>query len=496
MLREYQVTLDHVFFLDVDQDIAKERILGRLLHQPSGRVYHEKFKQPEVQWKDDVTGEQLIKRDDDTERAFEKRLGSFQARKEEISKFFSDLGVLHVVDANKPADEVYEEIVGILNDSEERKKVADRRKRLSLRMKLPTKEVLPDPHLNQIAMKVSAYMEASMVQLMKNLALSKKYTFAGTLHTTLHKKNKAPLHKKDYMAAILVEGTRYFLLFHAGRAFFIDRKADVAYSPLIHFPKEMNNTVLDGLLTKRNDNDNLAFVVYDAMYHREASLIEVPFLKRLNAVRESVKLLNKAKIVIKEDEVNAEALFSMMTSPRARYMDKDKMDGKNENGNEEENKENGEKKRFIEFVIQDFHPEKKLKQIWEKRKESPFTPEGVMLMPKDYGYYIGLSKNAFIWRPFVKDEINFLINKVLDDSGMPRFEVQVFDWDKEASEGKYLHFDWLSGDIDELEDYVGKVVKCKWENDKITKVPNSGASWGSGTKNRKGGWTYEGHNFF
>ena len=44
-----------------------ERMAGRRAHLPSGRTYHIKFNPPKVAGKDDVTGEDLVQREDDRE---------------------------------------------------------------------------------------------------------------------------------------------------------------------------------------------------------------------------------------------------------------------------------------------------------------------------------------------------------------------------------------------------------------------------------------------
>ena len=54
-----------------------KRITGRLVHPSSGRSYHEQFSPPKVPGKDDITGEDLIKRKDDTEDELKSRLKTF-----------------------------------------------------------------------------------------------------------------------------------------------------------------------------------------------------------------------------------------------------------------------------------------------------------------------------------------------------------------------------------------------------------------------------------
>ena len=59
------VPIDSVVEIDVaDEEIVK-RMSGRRVHVASGRTYHVVFNPPKVAGKDDVTGEDLIQRDDD-----------------------------------------------------------------------------------------------------------------------------------------------------------------------------------------------------------------------------------------------------------------------------------------------------------------------------------------------------------------------------------------------------------------------------------------------
>ena len=50
------------------------RLSGRRVHPPSGRVYHVAFNPPKTEGKDDVTGEDLVQRDDDREETVRRRL--------------------------------------------------------------------------------------------------------------------------------------------------------------------------------------------------------------------------------------------------------------------------------------------------------------------------------------------------------------------------------------------------------------------------------------
>ncbi|MGP1924883.1 MAG: adenylate kinase [Arsenophonus sp. NEOnobi-MAG3] len=68
------ISVDYALEFDVPDEIIVERIVGRRVHTPSGRIYHVKFKPPKIANKDDVTGEKLTIRKDDQEDTLRKRL--------------------------------------------------------------------------------------------------------------------------------------------------------------------------------------------------------------------------------------------------------------------------------------------------------------------------------------------------------------------------------------------------------------------------------------
>ncbi len=84
------VQIDCVVEIDVpDAEIVK-RMSGRRVHVASGRTYHVVFNPPKVAGKDDVTGEDLIQRDDDKEETVKKRLDVYHAQTEPLVKYYSD----------------------------------------------------------------------------------------------------------------------------------------------------------------------------------------------------------------------------------------------------------------------------------------------------------------------------------------------------------------------------------------------------------------------
>jgi adenylate kinase len=77
-----------VFQLVTPVDIILGRMANRWIHQPSGRVYNVGFNDPKVPGKDDVTGEPLIQREDDSEATWRKRLSKFEETSSELLGFY------------------------------------------------------------------------------------------------------------------------------------------------------------------------------------------------------------------------------------------------------------------------------------------------------------------------------------------------------------------------------------------------------------------------
>lgn len=73
-LKEAGVKIDYVVEIDVSDEEIVQRMSGRRVHEGSGRTYHVVYNPPKEEGKDDVTGEPLIQRADDTEETVRKRL--------------------------------------------------------------------------------------------------------------------------------------------------------------------------------------------------------------------------------------------------------------------------------------------------------------------------------------------------------------------------------------------------------------------------------------
>ncbi|KAG5950689.1 hypothetical protein E4U53_004586 [Claviceps sorghi] len=74
--------------------VILQRIAGRWVHEPSGRVYNTSFNAPKVPGRDDITGEPLVQRADDTEDVYRSRFQKFQEASEPLLEHYAKKGVL------------------------------------------------------------------------------------------------------------------------------------------------------------------------------------------------------------------------------------------------------------------------------------------------------------------------------------------------------------------------------------------------------------------
>jgi len=87
-MKSANVALDYVLEIDVRDSVIIERMSGRRCHLASGRTYHIKFNPPKMTGKDDVTGEDLVQRDDDKEETVRKRLQIYHAQTQPLVDYY------------------------------------------------------------------------------------------------------------------------------------------------------------------------------------------------------------------------------------------------------------------------------------------------------------------------------------------------------------------------------------------------------------------------
>ncbi len=88
-MKDVGVPLDYVLEIDVPFASIIERMSGRRVHLASGRTYHLRYNAPQVSGKDDLTGEELVQRDDDQEETVRKRLEVYNVQTRPLVEYYS-----------------------------------------------------------------------------------------------------------------------------------------------------------------------------------------------------------------------------------------------------------------------------------------------------------------------------------------------------------------------------------------------------------------------
>jgi len=125
-LKNAGIYLDHIVEIAVDDNEIIQRISGRRIHQPSGRVYHLINHPPQKEGLDDITGEPLILRDDDKEETIKKRLQIYHQQtaplinyyKQEAEQQHEHAPRFHSVLGTGSVNQIFDRIIDALDGKE------------------------------------------------------------------------------------------------------------------------------------------------------------------------------------------------------------------------------------------------------------------------------------------------------------------------------------------------------------------------------------------
>ncbi|KAE8145345.1 adenylate kinase 2 [Aspergillus avenaceus] len=99
------VPINFVVHLVTPPSIILSRIASRWVHEPSGRVYNTDFNAPKVPGKDDITGEPLTQREDDSLETWTQRLHKFEETSRALLEHYDRKGCLWRAEGNT-SDEI------------------------------------------------------------------------------------------------------------------------------------------------------------------------------------------------------------------------------------------------------------------------------------------------------------------------------------------------------------------------------------------------------
>ena len=89
-IRSNGIFIDFVIEIEIEDDEIVKRLSGRRIHPGSGRIYHILHNPPRIPNKDDITGEALIQRKDDTELTIRERLRIYHQQTKPLLSYYKE----------------------------------------------------------------------------------------------------------------------------------------------------------------------------------------------------------------------------------------------------------------------------------------------------------------------------------------------------------------------------------------------------------------------
>lgn len=110
ILVEIEQEVDHVFNIDVDEDVLIDRMAYRKSCQGCGQKYNMKFNPPKENGVCFVCGGILSQRADDNVETATKRIETYKSETAPLIEFYSKKELVRNIDGNRAIDEIFKEI--------------------------------------------------------------------------------------------------------------------------------------------------------------------------------------------------------------------------------------------------------------------------------------------------------------------------------------------------------------------------------------------------
>ncbi|MBE0417567.1 MAG: adenylate kinase [Coriobacteriia bacterium] len=103
-------SIDAAISIDVDRDIIVRRLTSRRTCRSCDKIYSLIADSPADPAVCDACGGELYQRDDDAEATVRNRLSVYDRSTAPLVDYYRSKGILHVVDGNRPVDEVFADV--------------------------------------------------------------------------------------------------------------------------------------------------------------------------------------------------------------------------------------------------------------------------------------------------------------------------------------------------------------------------------------------------
>lgn len=108
-IEKHSINIATVIYINVPEDIVKERVLHRKVCKSCGKIYNEEGKTICAQ-----CGGELFKRNDDNEEAIKERLNVYHKKTEALIEYYKAKNLLKEINGNQEISDVSKEIFAVL----------------------------------------------------------------------------------------------------------------------------------------------------------------------------------------------------------------------------------------------------------------------------------------------------------------------------------------------------------------------------------------------
>ncbi len=115
ILLEQFEKLDYLFLIEIDQETAKKRILGRLVCENCKANFNQFYQKPKKDNVCDICGGDLIRRNDDTEEVLNERFKVYQIETAPLLDYYKK--ILFKVDGTLSIDMIFSEIRKMIDEN-------------------------------------------------------------------------------------------------------------------------------------------------------------------------------------------------------------------------------------------------------------------------------------------------------------------------------------------------------------------------------------------
>ena len=116
ILSELNLSVEAVIYLDVDQDLAMKRALGRITCPNCKRSFnkYDNSRKPKVDNICDDCGVELVGRSDDNEETFKVRFQTYLENVKPLLDYYNNKNILYKIEKKEIPEEIFESIKEVI----------------------------------------------------------------------------------------------------------------------------------------------------------------------------------------------------------------------------------------------------------------------------------------------------------------------------------------------------------------------------------------------